>query len=423
MALPGVKTVIKDRFYSISRQDIPVGPKICLIARRSTADNYGNVRDLDVVQATTEQDVITAFGENSDAHRGYCELVAGGAERVFIVPLPSDTVWNYTTGAVTSSSFGGSVFDACFEAAEAVQPDIIIPWGRGGHPYDYDQQGATPNTSTVGPSFGFYADSASSSNSLVAKVGAKVKDIAENSFPCFAVMGVKPFISGASEIMTPGEVSTHIGSAGLTNLVSRDDATFSAGSANDGVNRYVVVIASELKPVNYPSDWGFANGATTFGAAISRMASFSSPVNKIAYNVATIRYNPTRTQQISMSDKGVNFIALNFNKVPVFIEGSTFAMSTSDYTRISTYRIISEAATLIRQVCQKFIGEASTLQTRNSMETAITSALRGMQQMGALLDSDFSVSYLPAQNKAFVDLVLTPAFELKNIEVQVSISI
>jgi len=82
MALPGVKTVIKDRFYSISRQDIPVGPKICLIARRSTADNFGNVRDLDVVQATTEQDVITAFGENSDAHRGYVELVAGGAERV-----------------------------------------------------------------------------------------------------------------------------------------------------------------------------------------------------------------------------------------------------------------------------------------------------------------------------------------------------
>ena len=116
MALPGVKTVIKDRFYSISRQDIPVGPKICLIARRSTADNAGNVRDLDVVQATTEQDVITAFGENSDAHRGYFELVAGGAERVFIVPLPSDTAWNYTTGAVTSSSFGGSVFDACFEA-------------------------------------------------------------------------------------------------------------------------------------------------------------------------------------------------------------------------------------------------------------------------------------------------------------------
>lgn len=422
MALPGVKTVIKDRFYSISRQDIPVGPKICLIARRNTADNIGNVKNLDVVQATSEQDVITAFGENSDAHKGYFELVAGGAERIFIVPLPSDTVWAYSSGAVTSASFGGSVFDAAFEAAEAVQPDIIVPWGRGAKNTDFDfTAGATPNW--PGDAFGFVADSSSSANTLVAKVGAKVKAIAENSFPCFAVMGVKPYVDGSSQIMTPGEVSTHIGSSGLTSLISRENATFLAGAANDGVSKYVVVIVSELKPVNYPTEWGFANGATTFAAAISRMASFSSPVNKIAYNVASIRYNPTRTQQLILSDKGLNFISLNFNKVPTFIEGNTFSPAGSDYTRISTLRIISEASTLIRQVCQKFVGEASTLQTRNSMETAITSALRGMQQMGALLDSDFVVSYSPAQNKAFIDLVLTPAFELKNIEVQVSISI
>lgn len=422
MALPGVKTVIKDRFYSISRQDIPVGPKICLIARRNTVDNSGNVRDLDVVQATSEQDVITAFGENSDAHKGYFELVAGGAERIFIVPLPSDTVWVYSSGAVTSSTYGGSVFDAAFEAAEAVQPDIIVPWGRGAKNTDFDfTAGATPNW--PGDAFGFAADSSSSANTLVAKVGAKVKAIAENSFPCFAVMGVKPYVDGSSQIMTPGEVSTHIGSSGLTSLISRDNATFLAGAANDGASKYVVVIVSELKPVNYPTEWGFANGATTFAAAISRMASFSSPVNKIAYNVASIRYNPTRTQQLILSDKGLNFISLNFNKVPTFIEGNTFSPAGSDYTRISTLRIISEASTLIRQVCQKFVGEASTLQSRNSMETAITSALRGMQQMGALLDSDFVVSYSPAQNKAFIDLVLTPAFELKNIEVQVSISI
>ena len=414
MALPGVKTVIKDRFYSISRQDIPVGPKICLIARRSTADNTGNVKDLDVVQATTEQDVITAFGENSDAHKGYFELVAGGAERIFIVPLPSDTLWNYSTGAVTSSSFGGSVFDACFEAAEAVQPDIIIPWGRGAKNTDFDfEAGATANY--PGDVYGFVADNVSSANSLIVKVGAKVKAIAENSYPCFAVMGVKPYVDGSSQIMTPGQVSTHIGSAGLSALISRDDSGFLAGATNDGVSKYVSVIVAEVKPVNYPIEWGFANGATTFAAAISRMASFSSPVNKIAYNIASIRYNPTRTQQLALSNEGLNFIALNFNKVPVFIEGNTFAPAGSDYTRISTFRIISEASTLVRLVCQKFVGEASTLQTRNSMETAITSALRGMQQLGALLDSDFIVSYSPAENKAFIDLVLTPAFELKNI--------
>jgi hypothetical protein len=57
------------------------------------------------------------------------------------------------------------------------------------------------------------------------------------------------------------------------------------------------------------------------------------------------------------------------------------------------------------------------------METAITSGLRGMQIVGALLGSDFTVSYIPNENKAIVDLILTPAFELKEIEVRVAISL
>jgi hypothetical protein len=57
------------------------------------------------------------------------------------------------------------------------------------------------------------------------------------------------------------------------------------------------------------------------------------------------------------------------------------------------------------------------------METAITSGLRGMQIVGALLGSDFTVSYIPNENKAVVDLILTPAFELKEIEVRVAISL
>lgn len=418
MALPGVKTLIKDRFYSISRQDIPVGPRIVLIAARGTASGTGNVRDLDVVQATSEQDVITAFGQDSEIHRGYFELLAGGAERVFIVPLPSDSSFNHTTGVITSTNYtaagGGDVFDAAFAAAEVAQPDIIIPWGRGSHPDEWENP-ATPGND---PAFGFYANNAASSSSWLVKIATKVKEISENSHACFAVMGVKPYV-GTSEFMTPAEVATHLynSGSGPANLISRGDSLMSE------IGKYVTVIAAELKPVRYDEDWGYANGATTFAAAISRMSSFVSPVNKTAYNVSAVRYNPTRTQQTTLSDKGVNFIALNFNKVPVFVEGLTMAPSTSDFVRISTMRIVTEAALLVRQVCQKFIGEPSSLQTRNSMETAITSALRGMQQVGALLDSDFTVSYLPAENKAFVDLVLTPAFEIKNIEVQVAVTL
>lgn len=425
MALPGVKTIIKDRFYSISRQDIPVGPRVCLIAQRGAAvsgDNSAKVKDLDVVQATTEEDVIDVFGENSDVHRGYLELIVGGAERIYIVPLPADSVWDHSLATITSSSNAGvNVFDAAFAAAEASQPDIIVPWGRGSKSTDWQ----TPATPGDDEEIGFYANNSTTTTSWAYKVANKVKDINENSHPCIAVMGIKPWRgtgSGASETMTPAEVATHLGAASGSNaalytLINRD------GTDMKEVGRHVIVIAAELKPVNYPSAFGYANGAATLAAAISRMSSFTSPVNKTAYNVASIRYNPTRTQQLVLSNAGVNTLALNFNKVPTFIEGLTMAGSTSDYTRISTTRIINEAVLLVRQVCQKFIGEASTIQTRNSMETAITSALRGMQQLGALLDSDFTVSYVPAENKALIDLVLTPAFELKNIEVQVSINL
>jgi len=395
---------------------------------RNTADGTGNVADLDVVQVTKESDVITAFGEGSQLHKAYKELVAAGADRIFMVPLPSNASFNHTTGALTSG--GVDIFDDAFSAAEVSLPDIIVPWGRGGVTSDW-QDPATPSDDVE---YGFHADNTTTvANNWAYKVANKVKSISENTNPCVAVMGVRPWIgSGATpataEVMTPANVSSHLSLSRLPNK----DAVSGSSYIWGGIGRYVVVIAAEVKPVNYSSenysDFGYANGATTFAASISRMASYVSPVNKTVFNVTRLRYNPTRTQlsnesNTGVTDKGVNAIVLNFNKIPVYAEGMTFAPSSSDYNRISTSRIINEASLVVRQVCQKFVGEPSTMQVRNSMETAITSGLRGMQQLGALLDSDFTVSYIPSENKALVDLVLTPAFELKSIEVQISVNL
>jgi hypothetical protein len=419
MALPGVKTILKDRFYSISRQDTPVGPRIVVIAKRNTGNNTGNVSNLDIVQVTKEEDVITAFGADSDCHKAYVELVAGGADRIYMVPLPSTAVIRagtaLTPADVLDDTGGTSIFNDAFIAAEAANPDIIVPWGRGGHPYDWDLEGATPNASTVDENFGFYADDTTTvANSMMYKVATAIKTINENTHPCYAVMGVKPYTS-TSEVMTPSQVSTHLA---LTNLPSN-----ASDSALKEIARHITVVATELKTAGYPDAWGYSNGACAMAAALSRMASYASPVNKVVYNVAKMRYNGSRTTLNALSEKSVNSVILNFNRAPIFSDGLTYANQTSDFTRLSTLRIVNEVTLLVRQVCQKFVGEASTIQTRNSMETAITSALRGMMQLGALLDGDFAVSYIPAENKALIDLVVTPAFELKNIEVQVSISL
>ena len=418
MAIPGVRTLIRDRFYSVSRQDTPAGPRIVAIAKRSTANGTGGISDLDVVRASNEADVITAFGEGSHAHRAFLELIIGGAGRIYIVPLPSDTKWDTdpenpaAAGAVTSVSYGGSVFDAAFIAAESCIPDIIVPWGRGGHP---DEWAATPSSSQ----YGFTADnSATVANNWAYKISEKVKDISENINPCIAVLGIKPF-NGTSETMTPGNVNTHLA---VTTLPNRD-----ASDLLKETGPYVVVVAAEIKPINYVSgttfNFGYANGAAHLAATMSILPSYSSIVNKAVYNIESVRYSPTRTQQTALSAKGVNTIVINFNKIPVFGDGLTFGWSTSDYTRLSTKRIVNDATAVVRQACQRFVGEPSNIQTRNSMETAITSGLRGMQIVGALLGSDFTVSYIPNENKAVVDLILTPAFELKEIEVRVAISL
>jgi hypothetical protein len=415
MATPGVKTLIRDRFYSVTRQDSPAGPRIVAIARRGTAPGTGGIADLDIVRATNEKDVVDAFGVGSDIHRAYVELVTAGADKVYLVPLPSDTVFNHSSATATSSTFGGDVFDPAFSAAEVSLPDIIVPWGRGGHPDDWEDP-ATPSNDAE---YGFHADNTFITvNNWAYKVAIKVRDISENVYPCVAVMGVRPYMS-VSETMTPAQVSSHLT---LTNIPDKEDPAWVE------YGPYVSIIANEVKLINNrssepPSKYGYTNGATHLAATMARTASYVSVYNKPLYNVQSIRYAPTRTQQSALSEKGINSVVVNFNRIPVFSDAVTFAAQASDFVRLSTKRILDEASNVVRQVCQRFIGEPSNIQNRNAMETAITSGLRGMQIMGALMDSDFAVTYVPAENKAIIDLVLTPAFELRSIEVRIAISI
>ena len=415
MAIPGVTTIIRDRFYSVSRTNTPSGPRIVVIAKRDTADNTENVSDLDIVLATTEKDVITAFGEGSDLHKAFLELISAGAERIYMVPLPSSTSFDHTLGHVTATGYTlDAMFDAAYAAAETVLPDIIVPWGRGGNSDDWEDP-ATPNDTE----YGFHANNSSTyGNSWVYKAAVKTKNIAENIHPCISILGVKPYDAGTKEVMTPAAVASHLA---LSTLVSRDVASLKE------YGPYVCVIATEIKPVSYGTstgdDYGYANGACAMAASLSKLAAYSSVTAKPIYNVQSMRYAPTRTQQEALANKGINSVVLNFNKIAVYGDGLTFAATGSDYSRLSTKRVVDEAANVVRQSCQKFVGEPSTIQMRTSMETAISSALRGMQLLGALLASDFNVTYVPVENKAIVDLIITPAFELKSIEVQIAVNI
>lgn len=409
MALPGVRTTILDRFYNQARTDLPGGPLIAVIGKRTTAATT-IAPDFTPYSAVSEQDVITQFGENSQLHRAFYELSTGGAPSMVLIALPANTTFNHAAGTIASTTYATlNLFDEAFAAVESIRADIVIPWGRGGDTTDWDDYAtpvATPGNNSVDY---FYADNSSNTAfSWAKKVADKCYDITFNSYPIIAIMGTAP-IAGA-EVPTPSQLT-----AGLLfpNLVNRESITR---------GEYLSVVATEVKPISAPASWGWSNGACLYAALISRLSSWSATTNKPMYNINSLRYNVTRTQAEAVSNKGVVCGQLDFNRVPKWVDGTTFSKATSDFTRLSTVRIVYDAVKLIKSVAQNYVGEGMSINMQNAFQTQISSSLQSMTKLGAINQSDFRVQYSPAENKAYVDLAIVPAFELREVVVQVSVN-
>lgn len=410
MALPGVRTILRDRFYTLTRTDAPDGTRVAAIARRSADSEVPtNPASYTPFVPRDEKEVIDAFGEGSELHRVYLELVAGGAARVDLIPVPSDV----TDTDYESSAEDGALAKA-FEAVEAARSNIVTLYGRGSNATEWDSP-ATPGDD-LPTEYGIVADNDSGvPGSLIAVVAQHCADITNRSRPVFAVMGVKPYVGdtarhGSSEI-APADLTTYLG---FPNLTDRE-------SVENG--HHVLVVAAELRPTGYDPAWGYANGAATYAGYLAGLNAEIAPTGKRLFNVQGLRYNPTRSQQEALIDAGVTPITLNYNRQAVIVDGQTFAKATSDYVRVSTMRIVFDAVQVVRNVCEGFIGMPATLEHRASLDTAISSKLRGMTVTGALLNSDHDIQYHPRQNKAVVNLVLQPAFEIRNIEISIAVQL
>jgi hypothetical protein len=409
MPLPGVKTTILDRFYNQSRTDLPGGPLIAVVAKRSQADP-GGAPDLSPYFATGEKDVIDKFGENSQVHKAYYELTTSGAPRVSIIALPSDSAFTQNSGTVTSVIHGGDVFAPAVAAAESARADVLLLWGSGSTELDWDDV-ATPATPGGGADDYFYADNSSvAGNSWAKKLADACNQITLNSHPIIGVIGVKGIVG--HENPTPAQIATGMS---FTNLIAKD-------TLNPAVGHLINVVGTEVHILGSPSSWGWSNGASAYAASIVRLDSWSSTTGKPVFNVDRVRYNPTRTQLEAITNKGIVPIQIDFNRSPRWVDGVTFAAASSDYARLTTVRIVFDAVKLVRSISQSYVGETMSVDRQQAFQTQISSALQSMQKLGALNNSDFRVVYAPRDNKASVDLALTPAFELREVYISVSVN-
>ena len=97
----------------------------------------------------------------------------------------------------------------------------------------------------------------------------------------------------------------------------------------------------------------------------------------------------------------------------------------SDFTQLTTQRITHAAIDQVRLSCEPFIGEPHNGPNISSMREAIEGGLRNMQLAGALQRYDFAIIATPDQQvlgQMTVDLTIVPAFEILDIQVNVTLA-
>jgi hypothetical protein len=165
-----------------------------------------------------------------------------------------------------------------------------------------------------------------------------------------------------------------------------------------------------------------SNGATGYAGMISVLpldqSSTSQPIS-----IPTPMYDLTNFQLEKLTQKGVVTFKQSYTKGYVVTDGVTMAPVTSSFRRLNVTRIVNTIEEVIRAATEPFIGKQNHLANRNSMQTAIKSALDKLK--GKLIeDFDFKLIIDPANTKlgiVDIDYTIIPIYEIREVRNRISV--
>ncbi len=167
-----------------------------------------------------------------------------------------------------------------------------------------------------------------------------------------------------------------------------------------------------------------ASGAALYAGLISSLPSNSAPTNKtvpaakLPFRVSVSKLDALAGMRVVMFQEKTKGIVVS--------DAPTAARPDSDYTRLTTVRIVKEVIDGIRAVSDPFIGESLAGPQFAALDTAIDKALAKYQKADRLQRYDKLLSATPlerAQGKASLELVLVPAFELRALTIYVALAL
>lgn len=215
-------------------------------------------------------------------------------------------------------------------------------------------------------------------------------------------------------------------------FIAKQDSIFVDGGielkdANDklvDLGKYLSVVGAQVILSNAFRDNAYvATAAAAYAGFVSSLPGNSAPSNKILPSVRIpFRLSLSKLDGLS----GVGFVLLQTKpKGLVVADAPTAARAESDYTRLTTVRIVKSTLDVIRDVGDPFIGEPITGGRLAALETAIEQALAKLTKNQFLQRYQHKITSTPADQvlgRAIVELILVPAFELRQITVSVSLA-
>jgi len=185
-----------------------------------------------------------------------------------------------------------------------------------------------------------------------------------------------------------------------------------------------VVIDYPLLTTGYSSTSYVASFASGYGGMYVNMPLTDAPTNK-ATKRASIYFKVGMTNLDKLVGKG--YVCLRQRPRGVVIaDAPTAALPTSDYTRRSTCRIVKSVIDGVRDVLDPFIGKNMSAAEKAAAHTAVEGVLLKAKKLGILTGYQpfeiYQSRSMAVRGDATVDLTLAPAFELRQVDVNISLT-
>ena len=196
---------------------------------------------------------------------------------------------------------------------------------------------------------------------------------------------------------------------------------------------YISVVAGpEVQFTSYTLGRHYIDPSIAYVGLNATIPVQQAPTNKVVQGANGVKFRLSNKQHNDLlGNRYVTLKVKNDNGLTSLgyvcaTDGVTAASPSSDYTRISTSKIVRETVDHIREVSEPYIGNPNTVEQRNALSSALSKRLGQLQTNGTLNSYEFAV-ISTAQDQllgqARIELSLQAPQELRRITTVVSLTV